>query len=368
MIKPLTSLRIFFALMVFTSHWDFMGEKHVRFFSIYTNIFHEGFVGVGFFFVLSGFVLALNYKELICTKSISFKDFWIARIARIYPLHILTLLISIPIVFTEILSYRITWLIHLVTNTLLIQSFIPFSAEYFAFNSPSWSISDETFFYLLFPFLILLFLRFQNARKLFFLISLLVPVGMFFCPQQWQAAIFYINPLSRIFDFILGMMLYEIYQKNYFAALFKTRNKATKMEIAAVFIFVLFFAFHPLIPKVYRYSCYYWVPIACILFVFAKASGFISLLLSNKWLVLCGEFSFGFYLFHELVIQYFSKYRPAYIVNDFVFLGMISITTILLSYLSLRYFEQPCNRWIKRGFFLFQSERKLKIFFNKANR
>ncbi len=46
------------------------------------------------FFVLSGFIIAYNYQEKLLTKTTTKRTFWVARIARIYPLHLLTLLIA----------------------------------------------------------------------------------------------------------------------------------------------------------------------------------------------------------------------------------------------------------------------------------
>ena len=59
-----------------------------------THFFKEGFVGVSFFFILSGFIIAYNYEEKLLEKITTKRTFWVARIARIYPLHLLTLLIA----------------------------------------------------------------------------------------------------------------------------------------------------------------------------------------------------------------------------------------------------------------------------------
>lgn len=57
MINTLTSLRFIFALMVFGAHCYTID----KFFD--THFFKEGFVGVSFFFVLSGFIIAYNYQK-----------------------------------------------------------------------------------------------------------------------------------------------------------------------------------------------------------------------------------------------------------------------------------------------------------------
>lgn len=57
-----------------------------------THFYKEGFVGVSFFFILSGFIIAYNYQQKLVERKVSKRQFWVARIARIYPLHIATLL------------------------------------------------------------------------------------------------------------------------------------------------------------------------------------------------------------------------------------------------------------------------------------
>ena len=57
MINTLTSLRLIFAFMVFGAHCYVIDDI----FS--THFFKEGFVGVSFFFVLSGFIIAYNYQK-----------------------------------------------------------------------------------------------------------------------------------------------------------------------------------------------------------------------------------------------------------------------------------------------------------------
>ena len=84
MINTLTSLRFIFAMMVFGAHC-YVIDNH---FDI--HFFKEGFVGVSFFFMLSGFIIAYNYQKKFSENKITKRTFWVARIARIYPLHSLT--------------------------------------------------------------------------------------------------------------------------------------------------------------------------------------------------------------------------------------------------------------------------------------
>ena len=148
MINTLTSLRIFFALMVFGAHCYVLDT------SFDAHFFKEGFVGVSFFFVLSGFIIAYNYQEKLLTKTTTKRTFWVARIARIYPLHLLTLLIAACIGGYVQYSDTTDWIKHFVASTFLLQPFFPSADYFFSFNSPSWSLGCEQLFYFCFPFVI----------------------------------------------------------------------------------------------------------------------------------------------------------------------------------------------------------------------
>ncbi len=73
MINTLTSLRFIFAMMVFGAHC-YVIDNH---FDI--HFFKEGFVGVSFFFMLSGFIIAYNYQKKFSENKITKRTFWIAR-------------------------------------------------------------------------------------------------------------------------------------------------------------------------------------------------------------------------------------------------------------------------------------------------
>lgn len=146
MINPLTSLRFIFAMMVFGAHCYVIDS----FFD--AHIFKEGFVGVSFFFVLSGFIIAYNYQEKLQTGQTSKRRFWVARIARVYPLHWLTLFGAAIAGGYVVTSGGMDYLKHFLASLTLTNAYIPRADYFFSFNSPSWSLCCEQLFYFLFPF------------------------------------------------------------------------------------------------------------------------------------------------------------------------------------------------------------------------
>jgi peptidoglycan/LPS O-acetylase OafA/YrhL len=130
------------------------------------SILASGYVGVNFFFVLSGFVLAYAYVE-DGKMTTSAGRFWRARFARIYPMHLFGLLLALPLFVMGSLANHVQWMAvakegakEVALSALLVQAWVP--AHVFDLNGPSWSLSVEAFFYAMFPLLVRLFGRLRE--------------------------------------------------------------------------------------------------------------------------------------------------------------------------------------------------------------
>lgn len=358
MIKPLTSLRFFFAIMIFAFHLDIIiHESNSDILKwLHVSIFKEGFIGVSFFFLLSGFILAYNYKESLLTKTQSRHSFFVARFARIYPLHILCFLFALPFGIDSI-SNTGDLIKNIILNITLTQSFSFNPETIFSFNSPSWSISNEMFFYILFPFLLypITYLTKHRFRYISLLIFIsIIPLLIFYISKSecdFFDQLFYINPFMRIFDFILGILVFNLYEniknKRYISSV-----NFTYLEIFSLAILLLFLLFSPHIPQGYRFSCYYWLPISLLILTFSFQKGVISSLLSHKKLIFLGEISFGFYMIHLLVIRYLYLIFDPYLKNNYIAGIMIIIAlslTLLFSVLSFKFYETPANKYLKKS-------------------
>lgn len=343
MIKPLTTLRFVFALMVFMSHCIIFDKSLNPF--LY-HLFKEGYVGVNFFFILSGFILAYTYQHKFVKNTISKSSFYIARFARIYPLHILTLLIWLYM--RKDYPLNETYLISVLSNIFLIQSFYPLTEM--RFNLAAWSLSDEMFFYLLFPFIIQWLVKVRLKLYAIFIsctLIVLILCSMFggIENEEW---LFYYFPPIRILDFILGIFLYNLC-KSIDVDKLKKRYNPTIVEIFSILFFIAFYTSAYSIPHVYRHALWYWLPIGLIISVFYFQAGYISKILSNKRFIYLGEISFAFYLFHPIVLWYTQ--RVFSLVNitpsKVVIFVLAASLTIIVSSISFKYFETPANKWIK---------------------
>ena len=341
MINTLTSLRFIFAIMVFGAHCyviDTFFDAH---------FFKEGFVGVSFFFVLSGFIIAYNYQEKLRENKITKRTFWVARIARIYPLHWLTLLIAAVLGGYVAASGTMDWCKHFFASLTLTQAYIPEADYFFSFNSPSWSLCCEQLFYICFPFLIPLARHNRIVLVTLLVCAILVTAGMYFTPENNIKEYWYVNPVTRLPDFLVGMALFRLYDR------LKNKNisfsQGSFIEILSIALFLAFYLYASEVPKVYRYSCYYWLPVAFVLVSFSLQKGIVSRLLSNRILIIGGEISFSFYLIHLFVLLSYAEWQKDSNLHIawYIAIPVLFCIIVLLSLLSYYYFEKPMNKRIK---------------------
>ena len=162
-LSSLTGIRFYAALLVYVYHVA-LTIPGVNAFSVSSLFSNAADVGVSFFFVLSGFILTYNYADVFRDgiSAANYKRFVWDRLTKIYPVHVLTLLLVLPIaIFSPHLP--LDWRA-VPFHLLLLQCFWPSSTPAFSgyLNVPSWSISCEWFFYLLAP--VVMFFALGNRR------------------------------------------------------------------------------------------------------------------------------------------------------------------------------------------------------------
>lgn len=185
----LDSFRGVFALLVVFHHLHVVGAF------IELPFFRRAEILLNFFFVLSGFVLAHSYG---LKAPFGFKRFFISRIFRLYPLHVVMLLVFILFEGVRWAAYKKGFTLNnvpftglfdpseILPNLLLVQAWTTLT-ETMSFNYPSWSISIEFYIYLLFGALCLLSLK---SRFVMFACVAIVVFTMIFTehePLVWRA-------------------------------------------------------------------------------------------------------------------------------------------------------------------------------------
>ena len=146
LLPSLTGMRWAAALLVFLSHIKNFGYFGGTAGKLVDWAFGRGSIGVSFFFILSGFVLAWSVRD--GERAVTF---WRNRIARVYPLHLVTAGIAVILAFTLIPALRPSGVPEALANVFLVSSW---NFEWWqALNPVSWTLTCEAFFYALFPVL-----------------------------------------------------------------------------------------------------------------------------------------------------------------------------------------------------------------------
>jgi len=359
MIDSLTSLRFFAAFAIVLHHAKGL---------VFSSEFMKGVPlpsGVSFFFVLSGFILSYVYSGRM--GSIGLYKFYTSRFSKVWPPHILTFVLIMVLIPTNE-----GWFIALL-NASLLQSAVPIPAYYFSFNSVSWSISTELFFYAAFPLL----LAGLNKNWHFKLVALLLLGGIgayiidrsgvnYYSPDKWAEfsahGLAYISPLFRVQEFFMGMLLFKVFDhikgwKGFGFAL------CTVLEVLCVAGIVLLTQgiaeaiTYSLIGIENNASGEFWahctlgVFFGLVVVCFAINKGLISQILRQRLFVVLGEISFSMYLIHQIVFRFYGGHVPMFefLPKEAVFPVLLAII-LALSYGIWRFVELPAQAQLKNMF------------------
>lgn len=331
----LSFLRVVFMLLIFLEHYP-------------VTPLRVGGKAVCFFFILSGFVLSYGYGSRLSIEGLTYKNFLVPRLTKLYPLHWMLLPVGIWIGrgFLEQTYY------YLPANFLLLQSWIPTPNSYFSGNGISWFLSTTLFLYLIFPYLWKFCSRLTIRCNLFIYIILIVVRSVLEFAISGEAKVdwLYINPATRWMDFTVGIITFLIYKK------LNAKNSAKRM-LWQIFVFLsvmltlgVFYITHnvkyPLVLFWIAYSC-----LICGSVMIENLYGDDFQQRHMKFTHVINDLSsisFSFYLLHQIVILELFNHKPLNLLdNNIVKFFIILIICTFLAYISYHYFERPISRRLK---------------------
>lgn len=319
-IAPLTTFRFFAAMGVVMHHFFGSIESGVPDTSRLHLIAVYGYLGVPFFFMLSGYILTHSYASTPeKAAGLDQRQFWWKRFARVYPLYIFSLLIDVPraVIHSSGLHGAAGAAFRLVptfvANVFMVQSW----NEYLLgeWNRPSWSLSAEAFFYLLFPLLSLKLAWPKESawRWELFKTSVLLAMGAAvmgfsdYGSNRYPQAKSYLerDPALLVTLFVMGILVYRMEK------LIRKQSRTASQTLNAVcFFFVLIgvvdFAVNYNVPPGIREfgSCLFFMGI--IVLGSGGPSWFVRPL-SWPVLQLLGEASYAVYLLQFPLLYPFEK-------------------------------------------------------------
>jgi peptidoglycan/LPS O-acetylase OafA/YrhL len=350
----LTGIRAVAAMMVYFHHANPIPAEFHR----VKSYFSEFYVGVSFFFVLSGLLIGLRYSG----AKIDWKKYFVYRAARIYPMwFILTLL-----TFFFGYSFGGEWLKLLLLNLSFLKGFS--DTLKFTGIDQGWSLTVEECFYFAAP----LFIFLLTKKKLYSVIipAVLLVIGfslIALCNAlnihafQNDKFILVYTIFGRSWEFIFGLLLALLYKnhKEKFTAYYN-KTKGINWILCAGIALVIYCMYHFREPGTYGWENYtgillnnYALPLFTGLFyigLMVKRDIF-SKILSTKFFVLGGKASYIFYLIHIGVIRNFLNAQIDPLLPDNLLRWIIKNLTLIIISLAMYFaLEEPLNKGVKKIF------------------
>ncbi|NOQ14558.1 MAG: acyltransferase family protein [Methyloprofundus sp.] len=324
----------------------------VIFFHIDASWIPGGFLGVDIFFVISGYLITLILiKEVAETHKIDIVNFYKRRIKRIIPalLFVLTLTLVTGILWFApddllALSKSMIWSVFSAAN---IYFFSSIDTGYFAQSSNDlpllhlWSLGVEEQFYILWPFAILLLLKFINSlKKRIFLSSVLFVISLILAQTiivKNHSFAYYMLP-TRAWELLAGSIAAQLVYSGFRTRIFVCELMAFigLLSIVLSFIFVTETAPVPGIAAIP-------VIVGAVLLVLSGTTylTLIGRILSLKVLVAIGLISYSAYLWHWPALAFIHY---ALIEIDWLVAVAIVLFTFTMATISYFLVETPLRK------------------------
>lgn len=302
---------------------------------IFSPFFDHGGYAVQIFWMLSGFVFAAVYFS----NDVSGRSFFWARFARLYPLHLLTLL---SVLVLQTLSTAIVGHEQLFTNNdlyhfilqLLFVSYWGWENGH-SFNGPIWSVSVEIMIYILFWFI----LPIIKKSKINF--SIIISIYFWILAHIFLTSFYYIFECGSYF--FAGAALYKWY-------------KNTKVSAAIFGTIALIFLTSGVLLVMYKPEWRFLFAIPLI------ALGTIGIALafhsstpkkSMRPIQKVGDLTYGIYLWHiplQISALILIKWLDVqWIVYSPIFLFAYIAIVLATAWMSYRFFELPMRVWLRKA-------------------
>ncbi len=316
---------------------------------ILTPIGNVGWLGVSFFYILSGFVLTWSFNP-----GRGIKTFFVHRVARIYPLHLVTLTISLLGFYflNSPLAGYVGNIPGTIASIFMLHGWIPGHPDIRqAWNGVSWSLSVEFFFYIFAPFLIIVLKRLSTSHRLdiaVVLFSLHLFFGLWAVKSQntWLIDFLQYHPLARLPEFIYGIVLASCMQDGW-------RLVCSRLTAIALFLPIVFY-------------CFVWgrdlnamvmvdlsVP-AFVVWIARAATMNIAVpgFFPDRSLYNIGEASYSLYMIHAIILGLMAGAVRHYNLHlhAIVLILPFLVVSIICSLIVYKYFELPARKFILRVF------------------
>ena len=306
-INSIESLRGFAALVVAIYHFPSTSFLYLKY----------GYLGVNFFFILSGFIITYSYFS----KINSIKDLYLfqkKRFFRVYPVHFLMIFVVLLIQFLKYFVIEYTELPYggkafgdwytlkdFILNILLLQSIFDYG-YWLSWNGVAWSISTEFYTYIIFGFVLL----FSKNNKIILFIILLGYLISYFVFNEQLDSLFNIVFLQCIFSFFCGSIIFLIY------LIIIKKVRLNDIFFLIILLSILIYTQIYFINTTLNLNIIFSILILSVLILDKKS--IILKILNYRYFVLLGTVSYSFYMIHQSFLYLYIQALKFLIKVDFV--------------------------------------------------
>lgn len=345
-IRTFDCVRGYGALVVLFAHLPVLAGSSVsRLFNFSVYQFNIGYILLDMFFVMSGFLITsiiLQEKE---KNTFSFKQFYLNRSLRIFPIYYLTIILVAVFISTDYLIYPLFF---------IANYFFAFHNEVHPLNN-TWTLAVEEHFYLLWPVLLSAFSLKQCKIITGFIIPLTalitVIIVSYILDPDTASSLVYLGTTTRCLSISLGAFL--AFNKSWLINLSKQRFEKIILSCIGIYILFYFMPVLPVLNKVPQYArlvCI--VPVISTLLIIisfrVNFSGdtLLKKIIFNDVINYIGLMSYGLYLFHYPVFYYFHMIDWQTPVTDDTGTYWLAIASaFLLTIISYHFVEKPVIRF-----------------------
>ncbi|NUQ20033.1 MAG: acyltransferase [Gemmatimonadaceae bacterium] len=330
----------------------------------------NGFIGVGLFYVLSGFILAYTYLDPRDAQPIEKPKFWRARFARVYPVYLLALVVALPL-FLPWGIQKLTAsgmieptkaIVTAVANVALLQAWLPQTVS--QWNAPGWSLSVEGFFYLVFPVIAVALTRKTNrtialwAGAVWLAGMLVALVFLVAHPEMWRGGepadvttgLLFLKfvPPQHLPEFLIGTGC-GIFFLRRSSERRPSLGSPAAVSMAVALVLGVILAAPRQLPYPLLHSGVLAPLFALLILSLASERGPLAAILQRPTLVLLGKASYAIYLLHEplAAIMYKTAWSPFRELDPrlrfVLYLGVVIAVSVAVLY----WYEEPARRFIR---------------------
>lgn len=317
-----------------------------------TVVFDQGYLGVTFFFVLSGFVLTWSMRPGVSTST-----FYWRRFARVWPAHIVALLLAIPVFYTLGAAPEDSFLKPLdvgilLLSVVLLQGWSANPMILFSGNPAAWTLTVEALFYAVHPWISRVLVPLAKRGAL--LVALLAIIwafayraGVYMWPESWLILV--PMPIVRVPEFLLGMALAWAMRSGWRPRVHPAAG------VGSLAVVVAAIALGTVVPAAGMFA-YFGNEIFTVAVGLAIVSLAANTLSGRRsafeagWQVKLGEWSFAFYLIHATVIylalRVIGYQEPSW--RNLSWFVVILAIDLVLAWVLHQFVERPIERRMRK--------------------